>query len=796
MRILFLLIAAVLLSASAYSQGNPVLISGIVLDSVTGESLPSATILIEDSYNGTISNVNGRFTLEVNPLQFPLVLQVRYIGYQTERIPVNADTDFPLEITLSKAVTEMQEIVVTDRDPGLSIMETVIARKQIWRGNLNNFRAEAYTRQVLSNDTSIVSISESRSLLYWDREMGPREIQSEARQTSNLSAEQNFSGVRYLPNFYDDNIDIAGYNMVGITHPDALRYYNFSLIETTFIDDFPVYRIEVIPKRERQPLFTGEVFVDGDEFALLEVNLKPNRVVSFPPPVQDFNLAYRQQFSDYGRDFWLPVDVRIEGRVRVGFVGLQFPAIQFRQISILSDYDVNTQIPDSIFADENEFVRADSTLSDSSLVKREMPPVPFTEEEENAYATIDSTSTLEEAFQPSGFLSRLVDDSDEDEERDGGGIFMRLGGVVPSGISFRGRFNRMDGFHAGIGYTREFDVLKNRLKLGSGYSFYSKKWDMMVSLRQQMARAGDTAFLLDAGYENITDTRYESEVYPLFLNSITAAAGARDYFDYYRNEKISMALSVSGLIPDTRFSIGGTRERHQNFEGGVYDYSLFGWHKTRRENVSVTEGRLHAMFAELNVNYESGLQTFSGTNGVRIRGEWSDGILGSDFGYLKAGITGELTIPTFYTRRLFANQLHIFFTGGTATGELPVQRFGAIDGSMTRFTPFGSLRTRIGIPYEGSTHWLINAEHNFRSIPFELLGLWSLADKGWSMILFGGAGSASAGSSTVPGILESDGVHTEAGVSLNSIFGILRIDFAKRLDAPGAFIGLSLPRFF
>ena len=56
---------------------------------------------------------------------------------------------------------------------------------------------------------------------------------------------KTFAGVRFLPNFYDDNITVAGYEMVGVTHPDALSYYDFKLIETTQIDGDPVYVIDV-----------------------------------------------------------------------------------------------------------------------------------------------------------------------------------------------------------------------------------------------------------------------------------------------------------------------------------------------------------------------------------------------------------------------------------------------------------------------------------------------------------------------------------------------------------------------
>lgn len=793
MRFVSLLLLIFLISEPVYAQQNSVFISGTILDSESGETLPSATILVEGTYSGTISNPEGEFTIEAERL--PLTLQIRYIGYRTTRIYITEETAFPLRIMLERAVTEMEEIVVTDRDPGLSIMETVIARKQIWRSNLQNYRVDAYTRQVLSNDTSIASVSESRSVLYWNLELGNREIQKSARQTSNLSADQNFSGVRYLPNFYDDDIEIAGFNMVGITHPDALRYYQYSLVETTVMDDVPVYKIEVIPKRERQPLFEGVAFVHGGEFALLEVELRPNRVVTFPAPVQDFQLSYMQQFSNYGKDYWLPVDVRIEGLIRVGMVGLQFPPIQFRQVSRLSGYEVNTTIPDSVFAREGDFVRADTLAADSLMQQSEMVQVPLTDEEKIAYQTIDSTQTLEEAFRPEGFLARIIDE-DGEGDRQGNGLLSGIGAAIPDGFKVNGRFNRVDGFHAGLGYRHEFESLNQRVDLSAGYSFFSEKWDVLAGLRQQLWQGNELVLSLELFYMNATDTRYRSQIYPPIMNSIATISGAEDYFDYFRNEKLSAVFRVRQLLPYTRISVGGTHERHSSFSGDILDYSLFGVHKTRRANLPVDEGLLNSLYAEININHESGTLGFSGNNGFEITGEWSNTALGSDFSYLRLQAAGELSIPTFYNRRLFANQLDVFFTGGTATSGLPIQRHGAIDGSLVRFTPFGSLRTRNGLPYEGATYWFVTAEHNFRTIPFELLGLWPLAEKGWGIILYGGAGSAKAGRNASAEILESDGTHTEAGLSLNSFFGVLRIDFAKRLDERGFFVGVSVPRYF
>ena len=64
-----------------------------------------------------------------------------------------------------------------------------------------------------------------------------------------------------------------------------------------------------------------------EDYILLNVDLKPNESILFPPPIKEWNLYYKQQFSNFGKEFWLPVDVRINGDLLIGFTGLQFPRI-------------------------------------------------------------------------------------------------------------------------------------------------------------------------------------------------------------------------------------------------------------------------------------------------------------------------------------------------------------------------------------------------------------------------------------------------------------------------------------
>lgn len=106
------------------------------------------------------------------------------------------------------------------------------------------------------------------------------------------------------------------------------------------------------PRRQLQPAFRGTVYVLSGEYVLLEVELEPNEIVRFPPPVRGFDLSYEQQFSNFGSQYWLPVDMRINGSINIEMIGLRFPSIMFRQISRMSNYEVNTTLPNTIYESE------------------------------------------------------------------------------------------------------------------------------------------------------------------------------------------------------------------------------------------------------------------------------------------------------------------------------------------------------------------------------------------------------------------------------------------------------------
>ena len=83
-----------------------VTVKGIVKDA-SGESVIGASFVEEKTTNGTITDIDGNFTLSVKP---DAVLEVSYVGYVTQKIQVKGQTI--LNILLKEDTQALQEIVV------------------------------------------------------------------------------------------------------------------------------------------------------------------------------------------------------------------------------------------------------------------------------------------------------------------------------------------------------------------------------------------------------------------------------------------------------------------------------------------------------------------------------------------------------------------------------------------------------------------------------------------------------------------------------------------------------------
>lgn len=241
---------------------------------------------------------------------------------------------------------------------------------------------------------------------------------------------------------------------------------------------------------------------------------------------------------------------------------------------------------------------------------------------------------------------------------------------------------------------------------------------------------------LIAGYNFKTETRYNSDLFNKEILSTMPLFGYSDYFDYFRIEGgfIGGAYALKGYnrSVNARFKY----EEHSSIDFKT-SYDLLASSFNQRFNPAVQEGTL----SSLTISYESGEGAEAwgviGADNIKLELEQSLTAFGSDWDFTRFSIDIYRRYSTFYQRRFIPNSLDIRINAGTFIGELPVQKNGVLDAALGYFTPFGAFRSKRYVPYEGASYAAIHAEHNFRSTPFELLGIpngrkkWNKLDSFW-----------------------------------------------------------------
>ena len=103
----FLLLIAFLGSFFTWAQGQ-VTVSGTVTEESTGDPAIGVTVLEKGTTNGTVTDIDGNYTLSDVPADATLVFS--YIGMNTVEEPVNGRAT--INVTLSEDVQALEEVVV------------------------------------------------------------------------------------------------------------------------------------------------------------------------------------------------------------------------------------------------------------------------------------------------------------------------------------------------------------------------------------------------------------------------------------------------------------------------------------------------------------------------------------------------------------------------------------------------------------------------------------------------------------------------------------------------------------
>ena len=266
-------------------------VTGKVTDD-KGNALAYASILIKGTTRGVTAGNEGRYALDLAPGTYTLVCQ--YVGYTRMEKTITVGTEaLTADFQLSPQQLSMAEVVVRPggEDPAYAIIRHAIKKRKDYEMPLDSFTCEAYVKTQIrtrklpdrlmgqriqpkdkqdmgvdSAGKGIIYLSESLSKVAFKR---PDKLKLEV-----LSGRESGSGgfgfsFPAFINFYNNNVNaldkLSPRGFVSPIADGALNYYRYKFLGSYFEDGREINKIQVIPRRKFEPLFSGTIeIVEGD----------------------------------------------------------------------------------------------------------------------------------------------------------------------------------------------------------------------------------------------------------------------------------------------------------------------------------------------------------------------------------------------------------------------------------------------------------------------------------------------------------------------------------------------------
>ena len=327
------LIILILLCTIFNTTGAQIKIRGIVTDSITGDPLPFVSVFLKGSTTGTMTDNSGKFSFSV-PSSTPMIT-AGSIGYKEKSILPVTGKYTSLRFRLAPASYKISEVVIRPkkqkyskkRNPAVDFVRKVIEsknrhnpyQKEYYRYHhaertivaLNNFREEKNKKLIHKYpflksyiDTSglsgkpvlPVSSKELVEDVYFQRSPGAEKKVVMAKKNSGIDEMLPEEGVDHVlgevfkdVDIYSNNIQLFLRPFVSPLSTGAPDFYKYYLMDTVIVGSEKCADLAFVPFSSQSPGFTGHLFVTLDStYFVKKVKL------NFP---KDINLNFIQDMS-------------------------------------------------------------------------------------------------------------------------------------------------------------------------------------------------------------------------------------------------------------------------------------------------------------------------------------------------------------------------------------------------------------------------------------------------------------------------------------------------------------------
>ena len=391
-------------------------IQGVVTDSLTNEPIPYLSVFYEGKGVGSITDNDGKYKVETrkgwNKLTFSAV------GYVTKVVNIIPGVTKNLNVRMRPDDIMLDEVVVKPKrekysrknNPAVELMKKVIAHKKNNKLSENDYyQYNKYQKITMSlNDVTPEMLEKGmyKKMPFLKDQIElceetnkfilPISVDETASQKiyrKHPKSEKSSTGVNELfatgdmlstvlkdvftdVNIYDNDIRLLQYPFISpISSSDAISFYKFYIMDTTFVDKDKCFHLTFVPNNSQDFGFTGHLYVLADSSYTVKkctMNLPKKSGVNFVD-----NMDIIQEFEQLPNGEWVlkTDDMIVEMTLMKIMQGFQI-----RRTTRYSDYAFD-ELPQQLFKRKGAEIKEADAMMRGDDFWNQYRPVPLTQTE-------------------------------------------------------------------------------------------------------------------------------------------------------------------------------------------------------------------------------------------------------------------------------------------------------------------------------------------------------------------------------------------------------------------------------
>ena len=397
-------------------------IQGVVTDSLTNAPIPYLSVFYEGKGVGSITDNDGHYKVETrkgwNKLTFSAV------GYVTKVVNIIPGVTKNLNVRMRPDDIMLDEVVVKPKrekysrknNPAVELMKKVIAHKNNNKLSENDYyQYNKYQKITMSlNDVTPemlekgmykkmpflkdqielceetnkfilpISVDETASQKIYRKH--PKSEKTIIKGMSSTGVNELFATGDMLStvlkdvftdvNIYDNDIRLLQYPFISpISSSDAISFYKFYIMDTTFVDKDKCFHLTFVPNNSQDFGFTGHLYVLADSSYTVKkctMNLPKKSGVNFVD-----NMDIIQEFEQLPNGEWVlkTDDMIVEMTLMKIMQGFQI-----RRTTRYSDYAFD-ELPQQLFKRKGAEIKEADAMMRGDDFWNQYRPVPLTQTE-------------------------------------------------------------------------------------------------------------------------------------------------------------------------------------------------------------------------------------------------------------------------------------------------------------------------------------------------------------------------------------------------------------------------------